>query len=298
MSDIKAWESEINSLINSALEKNLPNHKFKEVITYSVLPAGKLFRPLLTYSLANDLGGITVSHKDLAVSLELHHAYTLIHDDLPAMDDDDMRRGRPSTHKKFSEWEAILAGDALISLSFELLANIENEKLPEILKLYTQNVGAKGLIMGQVLDLELQNNTIEEILNIHELKTSRLIQTSLSASNILAKKPVDKEKIELIGKLLGINFQLLDDLCELTQDLSQHEKDINPFLRFDHNDLIFILMENSRELRSLTTELELNSLKGFINIYISKISHILSDDLENINKYESLEINQIKNLAL
>lgn len=298
MDKIQDWQNEINHNLHSAIDNALSDQEFKDVLLYSVLPAGKLFRPLLVYSLAYDLGEINDAQKNLATSLELHHAYTLIHDDLPAMDDDDIRRGRAATHKKFSQWEAILAGDALISLSFELLSYKPTTKLAELLALYTKNVGANGLILGQVFDLKVKNSTIDDILKIHELKTSRLIQTALSGSNLLALKPIQETDIEMIGKILGISFQLLDDLCELTQPPSPHEEEINPFLKFDQSELLNIVFKNSNDLRSLLDKHNLTMLKTYINTYFLKISEILTKDLEHVNKYVKLDNEQIKKLVL
>ena len=103
--DFSNWRYEITTHIEQILDDHLPSEILGEVIRYSVLPTGKLFRPLLVYSLANDLDEVTENHQSFACSLELHHTYTLIHDDLPAMDDDDYRRGRLSSHKKFNEWK-------------------------------------------------------------------------------------------------------------------------------------------------------------------------------------------------
>ena len=271
------WQKEISQNIESTLNTLLPNHQFKEVISYSVLPAGKLFRPLLVYSLAQDLEEINEDHKHLAASLELHHTYTLIHDDLPAMDDDDTRRGRASSHIKFNEWSAILAGDALINLSYEVLTFINDKKLKDILKLYSSYMGASGLILGQVKDLGAENQTLEDILKIHELKTARLIQLALMGANLLSKKQLPLEECKNFGLFLGIQFQLLDDLCELTEPLNEHEKEINPFLHFNMDELFQVINHNHTQMKEFLNTHQLNHLKEYINLYLRKISQKLKN---------------------
>lgn len=279
------WSNEINTHIVESLNTTLPEHNFHEVIRYSVLPAGKLFRPLLVYSIAHDLGGINDDHKLLATSLELHHTYTLIHDDLPAMDDDDMRRGRASSHKKFNEWKAILAGDALINMSYELIASITENKVPKLLKTYSQLMGPKGLILGQVMDLGNENENLKNILKIHELKTARLIQLALLGSNHLSEKAIPEVDCERLGLALGINFQILDDLCELTEPLSVHEKEINPFLHFDQAELFGCLKVNTELIKDVIQKYELNKLRDYINLYLNKISTTLKNGNDLVSNH-------------
>ena len=121
--------------IKRALKSPKVNEAFFDVLDWATLPAGKLFRPRLVLALAQDNDGeIDINHRHLAVAIELHHAYTLVHDDLPAMDNDLIRRGKASTHAQFGEWKAILAGDALLIQSFYELGQIKSDSLPELLK--------------------------------------------------------------------------------------------------------------------------------------------------------------------
>jgi geranylgeranyl pyrophosphate synthase len=217
--------------IETALKNSSHHPGLLEVMDYAVFPAGKLFRPRLVEALAFDLmDSLTEDHLHLASAIELHHAYTLVHDDLPAMDNDLMRRGKPSTHAHFGEWKAILGGDALLIASFAELTKIENKNFKDIMKLMTWTTGAKGLIEGQFRDLGADGN----IIRIHELKTARLIQLATLGSYLLTVRQTLKGKIEFLrlGREIGISFQLLDDLSELTEvDVSTHEKEINPFIR-------------------------------------------------------------------
>lgn len=216
--------------IETALKKSCHHPELLKVMDYAVFPAGKLFRPKLVEALALDLTKIvSEDHLHLAAAIELHHAYTLVHDDLPAMDNDLMRRGKPSTHAHFGEWKAILGGDALLIASFGELSNINHKNFKDIHKLMTWTTGAKGLIEGQFRDLGADGN----IIRIHELKTARLIQLATLGSYLLTDQQTLKGKIEFLrlGREIGVSFQLLDDLSELTEkEVSPHEMTINPFL--------------------------------------------------------------------
>lgn len=276
---------EIETNLIKHIEECLPQHKFKKVIEYAVLPPGKLFRPQLVYSLANDLESLNEDHKFLASSIEIHHAYTLIHDDLPAMDDDDYRRGKQSTHKKFTEAEAILAGDALLNYSYELLSNITPKILPEIIRLYGETTGSRGLILGQVMDLEESDKTLEDVLTIHSLKTSCLIQLSLQGSNLLSSSKLPKAEIMKLGHTLGIVFQLLDDLSELGEEISSHEKEINPYLKFNHSKVLNELTENISLMNDIVSNRNLKCLKSTIDGYLDRMKGKIESHKNLISNY-------------
>lgn len=218
--------------LKKAIVSSVTHPELREILDYAVLPAGKLFRPRLVEAVALDLGGtFSQDHIHLACALELHHAYTLVHDDLPAMDNDLVRRGKPSTHAKYGEWKAILAGDALLIASFEELMKVQSNEIRRIHRLFSWCTGGKGLILGQFLDLgsEGKVNT-SEVVRIHELKTARLIQAAVAGAVLISRSEFSRDFFRL-GREIGITFQLLDDLNELTDEkLSPHEKDINPFL--------------------------------------------------------------------
>lgn len=234
--------------MNNALESNLkfyldrclPRHGFSEVYHYAVFPAGKLFRPAIALAAFQDAGGLENTPREHSIwpfmtALEIHHAYTLVHDDLPAMDDDDMRRGRLATHKAFGEWQAILAGDGLSVASFSLLSQMNHPQANFLIKVAAHALGPKGLIHGQALDLSQEMTTsFEKLLLTHELKTARLIQLALLGGHVLAQndfKTAQYKKAWRLGRAIGVTFQLLDDLGELTdKEISSHEKDVNPWL--------------------------------------------------------------------
>ncbi|MFT6632192.1 MAG: geranylgeranyl pyrophosphate synthase [Bacteriovoracaceae bacterium] len=292
----KNWQNEISEDIKATLNKLLPTHKFKEVVEYSVFPTGKLFRPLLVYSVAQDLGEIKTGHKLLAQSIELHHTYTLIHDDLPAMDNDDMRRGRASSHIKYSEWEAILAGDALLSSSFEIISGLSPSIISPILKLYGEYTGGKGLILGQIMDLGNENKTLESLLKLHELKTGKLIQLCLEGACLISDRPELQQPLSELGRSLGINFQLLDDLCEFTDEISPHELEINPFLHYDKAQILKIIKLNTITINSTCNELQLDTLKEYIQTYYDKIFNKLNLGISHVNKHVKISNDELKDL--
>lgn len=298
MQNFKEWRDQSELHLKETLQSSLPINKFKEVLEYSVLPPGKLFRSLLIYCFAHDNKCFDENMALWASSIELHHTYTLIHDDLPAMDDDDMRRGRASNHKRFNEWSAILAGDALLAMSMGILSDLPPDKLPKLLKTYHEHVGISGLILGQVLDLEGEDSSLEQLLKVHELKTARLIQLSLIGANILANFPLKEKKCSDIGLAIGINFQLLDDLCELTEQISGHELEINPFLHFEATKLLDIIKTNTETLRYELDDQKMIFLKEYLNIYMEKIQSTLLNGFSHLQKHVAVSKEEIFKLKI
>ena len=291
------WNQDIKSYIETSIESYLPIHQFSEVIKYSVFPTGKLFRPTLVYCMAHDLGDLTDDHKLAAMAIELHHTYTLIHDDLPAMDDDDYRRGRLASHKKFTEWEAILAGDALMNNSYEILAEITPKFLPKILKYFAEATGAKGLILGQVKDLAGEDLTLEDILEIHRLKTGELIALCLTIPCIISNKEDEMLRtIKNLGYAIGENFQILDDLCELTEDINKHEKEVNPFLKFPAQESISKLKQNAELIQSICVENKLKHLMEYNSLYTAKMKSKVIASLDKVNEYIKLDSSELDRL--
>ena len=227
------------------------------------------------------------------MAIELHHTYTLIHDDLPAMDNDDFRRGRLSSHKKFTEHDAILAGDALLNISYEYIAQIKSPALSHILQEFTRATGAKGLILGQVKDLGNEENTMENILDIHRLKTGELIQLCLTSSAILKERNDLVRPLYQVGMALGTNFQLLDDLCELTDEINEHEGDVNPFLLFDPKESLDIIRDNNVKIREICKENKLFSLQEYIENYLDKTKLKIENGIVKINKHIKFNLSDI-----
>lgn len=286
----KMISAEIEQTMRHHLAHLLPHHASSEVYTYATLPGGKLFRPHLVWSTLKDLNtekylqsinDKNSSHALLATAVEFHHSYTLIHDDLPCMDNDTERRGKPCTHIAFGQWQALLAGDGLLNLSYQLLTKINNERTLEMMRFFSWALGPKGLIHGQVLDLSHEmTKSLDNTLLTHELKTARLIQVSILGSAILAqKKNAQKEKrLWKYSKLLGINFQLIDDLSELSAPvLSDHEKDVNPWLHHPEK-VIELTVRNLKTFTEVSAQLNMAHTNAIVRDYYSKMLDILTQN--------------------
>ena len=221
---IETLQQRSNSQLLLHLKQLTAPKVLKEAIQYSILGEGKRVRPILTY-LVTDMLGENIKHADkAAVSIELIHNYSLIHDDLPAMDDDDMRRGELSCHKKFNEPIAILAGDAIQAFAFEVLAKANDLSHSTRIALITElatAIGASGMVGGQVLDLSYQNKKIQlkDIAYMHSLKTGALIRSSVRMGGLIAgADPLTLSLISDFGNTLGLIFQIRDDILDATAD--------------------------------------------------------------------------------
>jgi geranylgeranyl pyrophosphate synthase len=193
---------------------------------YSVLGGGKRVRPLLVYA-SGELVGAAEEHLDsLAAAVELIHAYSLVHDDLPAMDDDDLRRGRPTTHRQFDEATAILAGDALQALAFEVLAADAElagrpQALVKILAWLARAAGPAGMVGGQQLDMDAEGRRVDErgLERIHRGKTGALIRASIMMPSELGDlRQEQRANLDVFASDIGLVFQIRDDLLEVEQD--------------------------------------------------------------------------------
>ena len=196
---------------------------------YSVLNGGKRLRPILVY-LSSELGEANHDSIDtLAGSIELIHCYSLIHDDLPSMDDDDLRRGNPTTHKKYDEATAILAGDALQPLAFEFISNLDTSDSNKItiVNCLANACGYSGMVGGQIKDIHSKEiNTVHDLDLMHSQKTGRLIQASLETSGILSgldQKDIDS--LSKYGEKIGLAFQIQDDIIDIESPSSISGKD-------------------------------------------------------------------------
>jgi geranylgeranyl pyrophosphate synthase len=193
---------------------------------YSLLGGGKRFRPLLALAAAEAVGGKARVAMPLALAVEMIHAYSLIHDDLPAMDDDDLRRGRPTCHKVFGEGPAILAGDALLTLAFANLAGPDGPtavRLSQAAAWLARGAGATGMVGGQIMDLALEQRaeaaTAEEIRAMERLKTGSLMAAALAGGGCLAGGGLtDLSRLWRLGLDLGLAFQIRDDFLNLSGD--------------------------------------------------------------------------------
>ena len=210
-----------------------------EAMEYSTLNGGKSFRAILTYLVGNFLAIDNATLDYIAAAMEMIHAFSLIHDDLPAMDDDELRRGKPTCHLQFDEATAILAGDALSSEAFYMLSNLPTSNTTNLIKIiqyFARSIGPLGMVAGQSMDVN--HNDIKEIRDLntlHQLKTGELIQASIIMPIILKEESCHNTKVlfEEYGRDLGLAFQIKDDLLDLTGSSSacgkntQKDKDQN-----------------------------------------------------------------------
>lgn len=226
MKDFKHFRKQqlplIEKEMGNFIEEYTSNDYLKEAMQYSIQAGGKRFRPLLVLATVVSFNKVPeVGTYQVAASLEMIHTYSLIHDDLPAMDDDDLRRGKPTNHKVYGEAQAILAGDGLLTGAFQLLAlsPLATTQKVLLIQLLSKAAGTQGMVAGQAGDLQGESRTLtlEELVEVHEKKTGALIEFSLLAGGILADQT--EEVIRLLGVFanhLGLAFQIKDDLLDAT----------------------------------------------------------------------------------
>ena len=221
MTNSEEWMSSYQERVNSVLDALLPKEKTKlvEAMRYSVLNGGKRLRPILVY-LSSGLGEVSKEAQDsIAGSIELIHCYSLIHDDLPAMDDDALRRGKPTCHKKFGEDIAILAGDAIQPLAYSLITDsqgIEESKKVQLISLLTKACGWNGMVEGQILDISEHISCIKELDEMHKKKTGRLIVAALEMGGLISNLKIESIcHLKNFGEKIGLAFQITDDIIDL-----------------------------------------------------------------------------------
>ena len=214
--------AQVDTLLMDLLSSSSTVEEFKEVLEYALSAPGKRIRSVMLMWVSELLSGRPADNnaRVAAVAIEMIHTYSLIHDDLPAMDDDDFRRGRPTCHKVYDEATAILAGDALLTLAFELLAeHIDSPKLAvDLIKSLAFAAGPGGMIAGQVLDLRSENTQgdLEALKNIHINKTAKMFQCAARMGALSAG--ADKQQLKLLsdyGLSLGLGFQIADDILDV-----------------------------------------------------------------------------------
>ena len=214
--------------VDAALDFYLPKAKERPAtihaaMRYSVFAGGKRLRPVLCLAAAEACGGEISDALAPACAVELMHTYSLVHDDLPAMDDDDLRRGRPTCHKVFGEGMAVLCGDALLTESFIVLAKTgitQRYGTRDFLSELAETGGSRKLIGGQVMDLEGEGKTLtkRDLVRIHEAKTAALLTTSLRLGAMTANAtPAKLASLSEFGRSLGLAFQVIDDILDITQ---------------------------------------------------------------------------------
>jgi len=236
--DLKAYLEERRGLVNRALQVYLPAvrgpaFRVVEAMHYSLFAGGKRLRPILCIAAAEAVGGDPGEVLVAACALEMIHTYSLIHDDLPAMDDDDLRRGKPTCHKQFDEATAILAGDGLLTEAFYILAaaapRYEGREavLLEVTELLARSAGYRGMVGGQMLDLQAEGRkiTLKELETVHRMKTGALLTASCRMGALLGGG--NRQEVTILtgyGEKFGLAFQVTDDLLDVEGETAEMGK--------------------------------------------------------------------------
>lgn len=218
-------ETKLSGLIS---EKNCPCASLVKAIRYALLNGGKRLRPLLLMTTAQVMGGSSRASLTSACAVEMIHAYSLVHDDMPCMDNDDYRRGRLTLHKAFDESTALLVGDYLLTHAFEIIASDQelsaNQKIA-VISLLARKAGGEGMISGQFLDIQSEGQQIsyEELQLIHQYKTGALITAAIEIGGIIAGvSPQQQEILSFFGSEIGLAYQIIDDVLDVTASKQKH----------------------------------------------------------------------------
>lgn len=238
--NLKNYLRDRSALVDQALDKYLPDgermpQSLHEAMRYSVFAGGKRLRPILMIAASEAVGGCAQDVLHAACAIEMIHTYSLVHDDLPAMDDDDFRRGRPTSHKVYGEATAILAGDALLTEAFRLLADteanpaIQADKALRVIEIMARYAGSQGMVGGQVVDMESEGKETDfpTLEYIHTHKTGGLILASVQIGALLGGGD-EKQFASLtrFGGAAGLAFQVADDILDVVGDQAEMGKDV------------------------------------------------------------------------
>ncbi len=272
---LKVYLTRQSAAVEKALDRALPRattkpHTIHKAMRYSLLAGGKRLRPILCLAAAEACGGTTEAALPLACAVECIHTYSLIHDDLPCMDNDDFRRGRPTNHKVFGEGVAVLAGDALLTVAFELAASAPGTRRYPVATLVRELAHASGsrwLIGGQVADLEGEGKaaTLRELRFIHEAKTAALLTAAIRLGAMSANAtPARLEALSTFGKHLGLAFQVIDDILDVTQSSEKLGKSAGKDVAAQKTTYPALLgLEKSRREAQRLTTTALDALEPF-----------------------------------
>ncbi|WP_300341510.1 polyprenyl synthetase family protein [Fusobacterium sp.] len=253
-------------LVESGIDKYLSELSYPEVIAegmkYAVLNGGKRLRPILHFMTLEILGCKKEMGLATASAIEMIHSYSLVHDDLPALDNDDYRRGKLTTHKKFGEAQGILIGDALLTHAFYVLteknSELSPEKIVEIVKLTSSYAGINGMIGGQMVDIESEGKKIslETLKYMHANKTGKLLRLPVETACVIAgAMKEDRDVLLKYSELVGLAFQIKDDILDIEGDFESIGKPVGSDLEHDKSTYPSILgMEKSKELLKETIE--------------------------------------------
>jgi geranylgeranyl diphosphate synthase type II len=273
--DLKTYLTTRAAEVDAAMDAFLPKAKERPAtihaaMRYSVFAGGKRLRPVLCLAAAEACGGEIPNALAAACAVELMHTYSLVHDDLPAMDDDDLRRGRPTCHKVYGEGMAVLCGDALLTESFAVLARTTPTKrygTRDYIAELADTGGSRKLIGGQVMDLEGEGQklTKRDLVRIHEAKTAALLTTSLRLGAMTANAtPAKLQALTLFGHALGLAFQVIDDILDVTQSTEMLGKTAGKDQAVEKSTYPAILgLDASRKEAARLTKAAMDALKPF-----------------------------------
>lgn len=276
MTDYKKRYPKYLEMVNKRLDELLLSSDYGDDIVcdamrYSVENGGKRIRPVIVLESCRITGGDIEKALDFACALEFIHTYSLIHDDLPCMDNDDMRRGKPSCHKKFGEEYALLAGDALLTYAFEVVAgaSLEAEKKAAAVLCLAQNAGFNGMIGGQVIDLRSEGESVsfERLKTMHSLKTGALIRCAAKLGCIASGAEKEKEcSLSAYADSLGLAFQITDDILDVTGDEKELGKPVGSDAACGKTTYVSLFgIEKAKIMAAEATEKALKSLENFEN---------------------------------
>jgi len=263
----------MKNIINDALKKyvlSINNPSLRDAIKYSLLAGGKRIRPILFLEVIKSYGLNPLDYLDIAISLELIHTYSLIHDDLPSMDNDSIRRGKPTLHIAYGESTAILAGDALLTDSFRLISSsliLDSNIKTKLIEVLSEKTGSNGMIMGQMLDLASEGVELPlfDLDQMYEKKTSNLIVASLVMGAIVSDEK-NTQPWSNLGFILGLLFQIQDDVLEETLSVDIIGKTKSDTIRKKPTYVSILgLNETKRHILKLENEITkiINKLKLF-----------------------------------
>lgn len=277
MFDLSAYIKNKNQQISVALEKILydsqPSEPIVEAMKYSLMAGGKRIRPVLCLAAAEAVGGKPQAVLPAACALEIVHTYSLIHDDLPAMDNDNLRRGKPTCHVAFDEATAILAGDALLTLAFQVLSSVQFTGETQasgwlkVIHIISTAAGYQGMIRGQMLDMASEglHLTVDELKSMHALKTGALIEASLLCGALLAD--ARKRQMEILrtyARNIGLAFQVTDDILNVEGNPKEMGKAVGTDELREKSTYPAILgLETSRQFAKNLVEKALQALEVF-----------------------------------
>lgn len=290
---LKQYCSEKAELVDASLKKLVPSeHAYAQVLfdsmRYSLFAGGKRLRPILLMAAADAVGAAGSNYLQAACSLEMIHTYSLIHDDLPAMDDDDYRRGKPTNHIVYGEGMAILAGDALLTAAFEVCLSqpgVQPAVLLEVTKEVARAAGAIGMVGGQAVDLLSEGKTLDAqtLQFMHQAKTGALFRAAIRSGAILAGASATQlEQLTVYAEQFGLAFQITDDILDVVGTQEKIGKPVGSDLRNHKATYVTIYsLEGANKLAQQAVDRALASLQDFgseADILRSLVKHLLNRD--------------------